>query len=157
MKRSYALYLKDIYDAIGEIEEFTRGLTQQDFVTNKIVVRAIITDLMIIGEAVGKIPKNVKYSYRQIPWRTWERMRETRNELAHEYYNVKPEVLWSIVKQELPPLRPIIKEMLDKEPRTTWGLGKMQVFAIQQARRTTCSGQQHYQHTQQQTCNQNQL
>jgi len=115
MKRNYTLYLKDIYDAIDEIEEFTRGLTQQDFMTKKIVVRAIITDLIVIGEAVDKIPKNVKYSYRQIPWRTWERMRETRNELAHEYYNVKPEVLWSIVKQELPPLKPIIKEMLDKE------------------------------------------
>ncbi len=115
MKRNYALYFKDIYDAIDEIEEFTRGLTQQDFVTNKIVVRAVITDLIIIGEAVDKIPKTVKYSYRQIPWRTWERMRETRNELAHEYYNVRPEVLWSIVKQELPPLKPIIKKMLGKE------------------------------------------
>ncbi len=115
MKRNYALYLKDIYDAINEIEEFTEGLTQQDFTANKLVVRAVITDLIIIGEAVDKIPKNVKYNYRQIPWRTWERMRETRNELAHEYYNVKPEVLWSIVKCELPPLKPIIKEMLNKE------------------------------------------
>ena len=115
MKRNYALYLKDIYDAIADIEEFTEGLTEQDFVKNKIVAKAIVTELIIIGEAVDKIPKNVKYNYRQIPWRTWERMRETRNELAHEYYNVKPEVLWSIVKHELPPLKPLIKEMLDKE------------------------------------------
>jgi uncharacterized protein with HEPN domain len=115
MKRNYALYLKDIYDAIDEIEEFTKGLTQQDFATNKMVVKAVITDLIIIGEAVDKIPRNVKYGYRQIPWRTWERMRETRNELAHEYYNVKPEVLWLIVKQELPPLKPLIKEIFDKE------------------------------------------
>lgn len=115
MKRNYALYLKDIFDAIDEIEEFTRDLTEQGFITNKVVVRAIITDLIIIGEAVDKIPKNLKHNYRRIPWRTWERMRETRNELAHEYYNVKPEVLWSIVKHELPPLKPLIKEMLEKE------------------------------------------
>jgi uncharacterized protein with HEPN domain len=115
MKRTYALYLKDIYDAIDEIEQFTKGLTEQGFIANKMAVRAIITDLIIIGEAVDKIPKNVKYNFRKIPWRTWERMRETRNELAHEYYNVKPEVLWSIVKYELPPLKPLIKEMLEKE------------------------------------------
>ncbi len=115
MKRNYALFLKDIYDAIDEIEEFTKGLTEKDFAANKMAVRAIITDLIIIGEAVNKIPTYVKYNYRQIPWRTWERMRETRNELAHEYYNVKPEVLWSIVKYELPPLKPIIKEMLENE------------------------------------------
>jgi uncharacterized protein with HEPN domain len=28
-----------------------------------VVVRAIITDLIIIGEAVDKIPKNIKYNY----------------------------------------------------------------------------------------------
>jgi len=31
MKRNYALYLKDIYDAIDEIVEFTKDLTEQDF------------------------------------------------------------------------------------------------------------------------------
>jgi uncharacterized protein with HEPN domain len=95
MKRDYRLYLKEIFDAIDEIEEFTKGFSQSDFVNNKMAVRAIITDLIIIGEAVDKIPRSVKFNYRQIPWRTWERMRMTRNELAHEYYNVKPEVLWS--------------------------------------------------------------
>ena len=118
MKRDFRLYLQEIFDAINEIEEFTEGFTVIDFVNNKMAVRAIITDLIIIGEAVDKIPKNVKYNYRQIPWRTWERMRETRNELAHEYYNVKPEVLWVIVKFELPPIKPIIKKILDKETNT---------------------------------------
>ena len=115
MKRDFRLYLKEIFDAIDEIEEFTKGLSENDFVNNKMAVRAIITDLIIIGEAVDKIPKNVKYSYRQITWRTWERMRETRNELAHEYYNVKPSALWAIIKYELPPIKPIIKKILDKE------------------------------------------
>lgn len=116
MTRSYALFLKDIYDAIDEIEQFTKDLTEHDFAKNKLVVRAIITDLIIIGEAVDKIPKTIKYDFRKIPWRTWERMRETRNELAHEYYNVKPEVLWAIVKCELPPLKPLIKEMIEDAP-----------------------------------------
>jgi uncharacterized protein with HEPN domain len=119
MKRDYQLYLKDIFDAIDEIEEFTKGFTENDFVSNKMAIKAIITDLVIIGEAVEKIPRNVKYSYRQIPWRTWERMRETRNELAHEYYNVKPQALWSIIKFELPPVKLIIKKIIDTETSKT--------------------------------------
>ncbi len=119
MKRDSKIYLKDIFDAIDEIEAFTKDVTVNDFVNNKMMVRAIITDLIIIGEAVDKIPKNVKYSYRQIPWRTWERMRQTRNELAHEYYNIKPEALWSIIKHELPPIKPIIKKIIDKETSAT--------------------------------------
>jgi uncharacterized protein with HEPN domain len=115
MKRDLKLYLKDIFDAIDEIEEFTKGFTEKDFANNKMAARAVITDLVIIGEAVEKVPKTVKYNYRQIPWRTWERMRETRNELAHEYYNVKPEALWTIIKCELPPIKQIIRKILETE------------------------------------------
>jgi uncharacterized protein with HEPN domain len=112
--RNLELYFKDIHDAIDEIEEFTKGLTEKDFINNKVCVRAVITDLIIIGEAVGKIPLDVKKAHSQIPLRTWKRMKETRNELAHEYYNIKPEVLWSIVKYELPPLKPLIKQIIDE-------------------------------------------
>jgi uncharacterized protein with HEPN domain len=35
------------------MEEFTKGLTVKDFINNKVCVRAVITDLIIIGEAVG--------------------------------------------------------------------------------------------------------
>jgi len=115
--RNIRLYLKDIYDAIGEIEEFTKDLTEKDFVNNKVCVRAVITDLIIIGEAVGKIPLDVKKASSQIPLRTWKRMKETRNELAHEYYNIRPEVLWSIITRELPPLKPLIKQMLDEKKK----------------------------------------
>jgi len=79
-----------------------------------VCVRAVITDLIIIGEAVGKIPLDVKKASKSIPFRTWKRMKETRNELAHEYYNIKPEVLWAIVKYELPPLKPLIKQIMDE-------------------------------------------
>lgn len=30
MKRDYRLYLKEIFDAIDEIEEFTKGFTEND-------------------------------------------------------------------------------------------------------------------------------
>jgi uncharacterized protein with HEPN domain len=65
MKRDFRLYLKDFFDAIDEIEEFTKNFTINDFVNNKMAVRAIITDLIIIGEAVDKIPKIIKYDYLQ--------------------------------------------------------------------------------------------
>ena len=39
MKRDFRLYLKEIFDAIDEIEEFTKGFTLTDFVNNKMAVR----------------------------------------------------------------------------------------------------------------------
>jgi hypothetical protein len=59
MKRDFRLYLQEIFDAVDEIEEFTKGFTVTDFVNNKMAVRAIITDLIIIGEAVDMIPNGL--------------------------------------------------------------------------------------------------
>ncbi len=42
MKKDYKLYLKEIFDAIDEIEEFTKGFSQNDFVNNKMALQAIL-------------------------------------------------------------------------------------------------------------------
>jgi uncharacterized protein with HEPN domain len=34
MKRDFRLFLKDIFDAIDEIEEFSKDLTMNDFIIN---------------------------------------------------------------------------------------------------------------------------
>ncbi len=36
--RNLKLYFKDIYDAISELEEFTKDLTKKDFVNNRVCV-----------------------------------------------------------------------------------------------------------------------
>jgi uncharacterized protein with HEPN domain len=38
MKRDFRLYLKEIFDVIDEIEEFTKGFSLNDFVSNKMAV-----------------------------------------------------------------------------------------------------------------------
>jgi uncharacterized protein with HEPN domain len=37
MKRDFRLYLQEIFDAIDEMEEFTKGFTVTDFVANKVL------------------------------------------------------------------------------------------------------------------------
>lgn len=113
--RDYKLYLQEIYDAITEIEDFTLGLSLEEFRNDKLRIKGVFANLIIIGEAVDKLPKNIKHENRQIPWRTWMRMKETRNKLAHAYYNATPESLWAIAKSELPPLKPIIKKIIEEQ------------------------------------------
>jgi len=113
--RDYKLFLQDIYDAITEIEFFTEGLSLNEFENDKLRIKGVFANLIIIGEAVDKLPKYIKHENRQISWRTWMRMKETRNKLAHAYYNATPESLWSIAKSELPPLKPIIKKMIEEQ------------------------------------------
>lgn len=113
--RDYKLYLRDIYDAIAEIESFTESLSLEEFKKDKLRIKGVLANLIIIGEAVDKLPKHIKHENRQIPWRVWMRMKETRNKLAHAYFNATPESLWSIAKYELPPIKPIIRKMIDEQ------------------------------------------
>ena len=113
--RDYKLYLQEIYDAISEIEDFTQDLSLEDFKNDKLRMKGVFANLIIIGEAVNKLPRNIKHENKQIPWKTWMRMKETRNKLAHAYYNATPESLWSIAKSELPSIKPEIKKMIEEQ------------------------------------------
>ena len=98
--------------AIAEIEEFNGNLTCEDFIENKMVIKAVSMNLVLIGENVKLLSPEVKQKYNQIPWK---RMKSARNLLAHEYPKVEFKDLWNTAKSELPPLKPLLEEILENE------------------------------------------
>ena len=60
MQKDYRVYLEDILDSIKKIEEYTEGLSHQNFIKNNLVVDAVIRNLEIIGEAVKNLPFEIK-------------------------------------------------------------------------------------------------
>ncbi|RLI99543.1 MAG: DUF86 domain-containing protein [Candidatus Aenigmatarchaeota archaeon] len=109
MKREIYDYVKDILDNINYVMEFTKGIEFEDFANDKKTVYAVIRSLEIIGEASKKIPKDIKEKYKEIPWKQMSGMRD---KLIHEYHGVDIEIVWTVVKKELPPLKPSIEKML---------------------------------------------
>ncbi|MBI2428925.1 MAG: DUF86 domain-containing protein [Ignavibacteriales bacterium] len=63
---------------------------------------AIIRRLEIIGEAVKKIPTDVRQQYPTIPWKEISGMRDI---VVHEYFEVSLEIVWRTVVNELPKIR----------------------------------------------------
>lgn len=107
--REYKDYVIDIIEAIEKIEGFARGLDFQDFKGDEKTVFAVVRALEVIGEAVKKIPANVKKKYRQIPWR---KMAGMRDKLIHEYFGVDTKVVWRTIKEDIPKVKPEIEKML---------------------------------------------
>lgn len=68
MIREYKDYVMDISASIQKIEEFTNGITAEDFEKDTKTVFATIRALEVIGEAAKKIPLSVRNKYNQIPW-----------------------------------------------------------------------------------------
>ena len=59
-KRDWRILLEDILEAAAKIEQYTKNLTQDDFIKNSMVVDAVVRNLEIIGEAQKMSPLEYK-------------------------------------------------------------------------------------------------
>ncbi len=69
--------------------------------------------LMILGEAAFKMPQNVRARYPEIPWKSIEGMRHI---LVHGYFSVDLDIVWGVVKRDLPVLKPHLEHILAELP-----------------------------------------
>jgi len=109
MKRTYRDYVADILGCFQETQEFTQGLDFDAFAKDRKTVNAVVRSLEVMGEAAKRIPAEIRKKHPKIPWK---RMTGMRDKLIHEYSGVDLEIVWGVVKEELPPLKPLFKEML---------------------------------------------
>lgn len=103
MKRKGSLYIKDIVEAIEKIEEFIGNMSFEEMVQDDKTASAVVRKLEIIGEAVKQLPQDVKDRFQEIPWSS---MAKTRDKIIHFYHGIDYEIVWKIIKEDLPPLKP---------------------------------------------------
>jgi uncharacterized protein with HEPN domain len=85
MKRDDTVYLRHILDAIGLIEEYTKGMSENEFLANSMAHDAFVRQLEIIGEAARNISDEFREKYSKLPW---GKMSGIRNKIIHEYFNI---------------------------------------------------------------------
>ncbi|MBI2427931.1 MAG: DUF86 domain-containing protein [Ignavibacteriales bacterium] len=101
-KRDIALLLEDILESIEKIEDYTKNISFDDFKENGLVFDAAVRNLEIIGEASNKVSEESKNAMTSIPWK---QIRGLRNRIIHEYFGVDINIVWFIIKNELPKLK----------------------------------------------------
>lgn len=103
--REFWDYIDDIKKEINNIELFAKGMDFQAFQNDLKTAYAVIRSIEIIGEAVKKIPQEFKDKNSDIPWKDISGMRD---KLAHEYFGVNMEIVWGVVENDLPKIKPLI-------------------------------------------------
>jgi uncharacterized protein with HEPN domain len=112
MPRDPRLYLDDILDAIGNIQEYMKDLDYETFQRDRKTRDAVIRNLEIIGEAAGRLPDSLRAAAADIEWR---KIVALRNILTHEYFGVSLSVIWDVVKDKLGPLDIACRKLLGDE------------------------------------------
>ncbi len=109
-KRRINLYCLDILDSANAILEFVNGLTLVEFRNDRKTCSAVIREFEVIGEAVGKIPDDLKQLWPDVEWQD---IKDFRNLLIHEYFGIDLEIVWQIIQDDLPNLMDAIKRILN--------------------------------------------
>lgn len=107
-------YLKHVLDAINDIENSIQGLSKAEFQKNKDVKDASIRRLEVIGEAVKNISDHLKRKYPEV---AWKKVAGARDIMIHAYFRVDLDIVWDILKRELPKLKQQIIKIRDDEDK----------------------------------------
>lgn len=109
-KRDELLLLNDILTASNKIERFTEGLNFDQFMDDERTQDACIRNFEIIGEAANYISEQTRFLYPKVEWR---KITNYRNLLIHAYFGVNLEIVWDIIKNNLPGTIYLIKKIID--------------------------------------------
>jgi len=110
MDRKILKYLSDILSSILEVESFMaeRPREYETFCNDTIFRRAVERNIEIMGEAMNhilKIDPQIAITYAR-------KVVDTRNFVIHAYDSLRPDILWSIVINNLPLLKSEIMALM---------------------------------------------
>jgi uncharacterized protein with HEPN domain len=111
-ERDISLYCLDVLDSGSAILEFVKGISFEEFCKDRKTYSAVIREFEVIGEAVGKIPGDLKLQHPEVEWQD---IKDFRNLLIHEYFGIDLEIVWKIILEDLPSLMEVIREILSSE------------------------------------------
>lgn len=108
-EREWRFYIADMRQFAENVLAYSDGLDQATFVKTGLNYDATLRNLELIGEAATHVPDEIRINYPSIPWR---KIIATRNRLIHGYLGIDNDVLWSIIKSDIPELLMELKKVI---------------------------------------------
>lgn len=110
MQPESVAYLWDVRNATERIADFTRGVNEEDYLTDQMRRSAVERQLEIVGEALKNLRQVDSVTAAHIP--ELRRIIGLRNVLAHGYAVVDDRLVWSAATIRAPELHAIVSQML---------------------------------------------
>ncbi len=95
-------FIEHILDSINAIINFSENMSKEELSSNRMKQSAIVREIEIIGEAVKNISENLKKNHKEIEWKE---IVGTRDQMIHHYFGIDLNIVWDIVKINVPDLK----------------------------------------------------
>ena len=105
--RSNRERLLDIREAIERIEKY--AVSRETLTDDELVQTWTIHYLQVVGEAARALSADFRDRHPEIVWSDVIGMR---NILAHRYFGIDVDVVWSVVEEDLPDLKTKVEAIL---------------------------------------------
>ena len=112
MSRDPLLFLEDVVRSCEKVVQYTEGRSKDQVFQDDIRVDAILLNLYVIGEAVKKLPSDLRERYPDVAWREIAGLRDL---IAHAYFALDSDILWDAVENDIPALLDATKAIIRKE------------------------------------------
>ncbi len=115
-------YLSHVLQAIQRIQRYTHSTSHEAFMADEQLQDAIVRNIEVIGEASRNIQlhsPDFVAQHAEVPWAALYAMR---NRVTHGYWTIDLEVVWNVVKRELPILKAQIQALLSATADRTGGV-----------------------------------
>jgi uncharacterized protein with HEPN domain len=109
-----AAYLESMREAIARVRRYIGRRKRAGFLADPLLQDATMRNLEIIGEAAGRVSRELAARHPRIPWRDIAGMR---HRLIHGYLKVNLDTVWQAVSRDLPRLAKQLDKLLAGEPR----------------------------------------
>ena len=109
--------LEHIIDHIEKVLDAAEGKDFAQFKDDPILFGAIAYYTMIIGEAAYMLTKELKELHPNVPWRQIEGMR---HHIVHGYAQIRKDMLWNAVQEDLRPLKAQVERILSESDWDEW-------------------------------------
>jgi uncharacterized protein with HEPN domain len=104
--------LMDICLAGEKVLNFSQNISLKNLEAGELRLSAILSQIGIIGEATKRLSKEFRKQNCVIPWKKMVGMREL---IFHQYDRVDTDIVWIVIKEELPELLKQIEVLLPKK------------------------------------------
>ena len=110
--RPERLYFIDIIESCDAIATYISHESDASFLASRLVQRAVLMELVTIGEAAAHISPELRSAYPDVPW---QRIVAFRNVAVHTYFALDLDIVWETALHDVPVLKEELAAILAAE------------------------------------------